>query len=471
MTTTRACAARSARTGWLTALLLLGTAVPGSAQGANEEPAAALRAPPTVVRGCCTDRDAPPVLQALRVGGDVVLDGVMDETRWGEAPVATGFVQYEPDEGEPATERTEARVLYGSEALYVFMRAWDSRPDSIVGQVTRRDQVCYSDALGVVIDSYFDRRTAFHFAVNPVGVKYDIYRYDDTSQDFGWDAVWEVATSRDDQGWSAEFRIPYSFDVASTEPPRARVYDYENRRLSLLALEGPEAPRILEELRLESTAQLLHPYALAEGWISNGHLLEGSLVRFDAGGRPVERIRGAPPSEETPASLPVETLQRNLAHLVVRPDRNRLALAYQHLDRLDLFDAAGRRLRTTRGPRPVATRFRSDDRGHVGRPPGEPRAYLNVAATDAFLYLLYCGRCSEDRLPDRVHVYDWEGRFVREIPLSPGTYFALDVSPDGRRMLCVYEDETLELRLGLWTLPALPPQATERVARGGGSAQ
>ena len=134
----------------------------------------------------------------------------MSEAAWGEAQVATDFVQFQPDAGSTATQATDARVLYGDDALYAFLRAYDSAADSIVGQLTRRDQHSYSDLLGVVIDSYFDRRTAFDFAVNPRGVKHDIYRFNDTEEDAGWDAVWGVATSRDDVGWSAEFRIPYS---------------------------------------------------------------------------------------------------------------------------------------------------------------------------------------------------------------------------------------------------------------------
>lgn len=161
------------------------------------------------VSGCC--RNTPPVIVATRVpAGTIHVDGLADEEAWSGASVATDFGQFEPDEGSPSTERTEARVLYGEDALYVFMRAWDSEPDQIVGQLTRRDQSSYSDQLGVVVDSYFDRRTAFHFAVNPVGVKHDIYRYDDTGEDQGWDAVWDVETRRHADGWSAEFRIPFS---------------------------------------------------------------------------------------------------------------------------------------------------------------------------------------------------------------------------------------------------------------------
>ena len=150
-------------------------------------------------------------LEAVRVDGSPpVIDGDLSDPIWELAPLATDFVQMEPHEGAPATERTEARILYDDEAIYVAIRAYDSQPDSIAAQLTRRDQESYSDRVHVVIDSYFDRRTAFHFAVNPVGVKADWYRYEDHRQDGGWEAVWDVATRIDDEGWTAEFRIPLS---------------------------------------------------------------------------------------------------------------------------------------------------------------------------------------------------------------------------------------------------------------------
>ncbi|MEJ2540157.1 MAG: DUF5916 domain-containing protein [Gemmatimonadota bacterium] len=138
------------------------------------------------------------------------LDGRLDDPAWETAAPATGFSQFEPDPGAAPSQRTEARVVYGEEALFVAIRAFDDDPAAIAGQLTRRDQSSYSDAVAVVIDSYYDRRTAFHFEVNPVGVQTDIYRFDDTGEDRGWDAVWESATSTDPLGWSAEFRIPYS---------------------------------------------------------------------------------------------------------------------------------------------------------------------------------------------------------------------------------------------------------------------
>ena len=198
----------ASKTVWVAPMLVLaGLGMEIQAQE-RESGASASGAP--VVPGCCT-AGAAPVLTAMRVNdADISVDGVMDEAAWQTAAVATGFTQFEPDEGLPATQSTEARVLYGASALFVFMRANDTNADEIASQVTRRDQQSYSDVLAVVIDSYFDRRTAFQFVVNPVGVKQDVYRFDDTNEDAGWDAVWDVATARDDGGWSAEFRIPYS---------------------------------------------------------------------------------------------------------------------------------------------------------------------------------------------------------------------------------------------------------------------
>ncbi len=138
------------------------------------------------------------------------IDGRLDEAIWSGASIATDFVQLRPEEGDPASERTVARVLSGPDAIYVGIRAFDSNAERIEGQLTRRDQGSFSDWVHVAIDSYNDRRTAFQFGVNPMGVKRDSYRFDDTREDRDWDAVWDVGVTVDDEGWTAEFRIPYS---------------------------------------------------------------------------------------------------------------------------------------------------------------------------------------------------------------------------------------------------------------------
>ncbi|MGE0459745.1 MAG: DUF5916 domain-containing protein [Vicinamibacterales bacterium] len=143
-------------------------------------------------------------------GEPIVIDGRMDEGTWERAGRITDFVQREPAEGQAPSHATEARVAYDGSALYVAIRAFDSEPDRIVGILTRRDQQSPSDWVKVIVDSYLDRRSAYEFAVNPVGVKRDRYYYNDGPSDDSWDAVWDVQVARDTEGWRAEFRIPFS---------------------------------------------------------------------------------------------------------------------------------------------------------------------------------------------------------------------------------------------------------------------
>jgi Domain of unknown function (DUF5916)/Carbohydrate family 9 binding domain-like len=138
------------------------------------------------------------------------LDGELTDEVWERAPKIDGFVQRDPKEGAPPTYPTEARVAYDAANIYVAVTAHDAEPDRIVGHLTRRDTSSPSDWIRVAIDSYFDKRTAYEFSVNPAGVKQDKYYFNDGNEDQGWDAVWDVVVSRHDAGWRAEFRIPLS---------------------------------------------------------------------------------------------------------------------------------------------------------------------------------------------------------------------------------------------------------------------
>ncbi len=151
-------------------------------------------------------------IDALRLppGEAPVLDGRLDDAAWSRAAPARGFVQFTPNPGAPASHDTEARVAYDDQAVYVALRMHDPRPDSIVGQLSRRDENPYSDRVLVAFDSYHDRRTAYAFGVNPRGVKTDLFVFNDGEDDTGWNAVWDAAARVDSAGWTAEFRIPLS---------------------------------------------------------------------------------------------------------------------------------------------------------------------------------------------------------------------------------------------------------------------
>ena len=136
--------------------------------------------------------------------------GELSDEVWRSLPAVDTFVQRQPHDKAEPSQRTEFRVAYDATTLFVKVRAFDTEPDKIVTYLTRRDLSSPCDWIHVVIDSYHDRRTAYEFGVNPSGVKTDRYWFNDNNSDDSWDAVWDVSVSRDQQGWTAEFRIPFS---------------------------------------------------------------------------------------------------------------------------------------------------------------------------------------------------------------------------------------------------------------------
>jgi hypothetical protein len=161
------------------------------------------------------DRDAPSV-PALRITETILIDGTLDEAAWGRAAPITDFIQIVPHEGSPASQRTEVRLLYDDEAIYVGARMHDT--GEILGRLGRRDMpMGDSDWLTVVFDSYHDHRSAFGFEINPAGVRRDQSRAGGREDD-SWDPVWEAATSVDGEGWTVEMRIPFSQLRFSGEP-------------------------------------------------------------------------------------------------------------------------------------------------------------------------------------------------------------------------------------------------------------
>ncbi|HWK11462.1 MAG TPA: carbohydrate binding family 9 domain-containing protein, partial [Vicinamibacterales bacterium] len=140
----------------------------------------------------------------------IKLDGEFNETVWERVPAVSDFKQREPKDGDAATFATEVKVAYDAAHIYVAVFARDPEPSRIIGMRTRRDSDSPSDWIRVFIDSFCDRRSAFEFGVNPAGVKRDVAWSNDSSEDPGWDAVWDVSVSQSTDGWRAEFRIPFS---------------------------------------------------------------------------------------------------------------------------------------------------------------------------------------------------------------------------------------------------------------------
>jgi hypothetical protein len=165
---------------------------------------------------CAVGGSAPAVAQqvrAVRVRGSAMrLDGRLSEAVWRAAPPATGFLQRDPNEGDPAPEATEVRFAFDEDALWIAARMHSADPASIRAFVTRRDREASSEQLIVSLDTQRDRRTAYSFGVTPAAVRIDYFHGGDEEdwRDYGFDPVWEVATAIDSLGWTAEMRIPFT---------------------------------------------------------------------------------------------------------------------------------------------------------------------------------------------------------------------------------------------------------------------
>ena len=159
-----------------------------------------------------TGHDVPvPTARAAQRNGPILLDGRLEESAWTAATPITEFTQFDPDEGKPASERTEVRFLFDDEALYVGARMFDAAgAKGVTTRLVRRDSDFESDFFQVVIDGFHDHLGRAFFEVNPSGAKFDALGVGASNPDASWDAVWEAGTRIDSLGWVAEIRIPYS---------------------------------------------------------------------------------------------------------------------------------------------------------------------------------------------------------------------------------------------------------------------
>ena len=137
-----------------------------------------------------------------------VINGSLDDEAWVQGNWEGDFWQYEPNEAAPPKQKTEFKILYDDDNIYVAFKIFDTAADSIVSRLTRRDDTD-GDQIWIYFDSYYDQRTAFGFGVSVAGVKGDVMVADDgDTEDSSWDPIWFVKTSFQDWGWIAEMRIP-----------------------------------------------------------------------------------------------------------------------------------------------------------------------------------------------------------------------------------------------------------------------
>jgi Domain of unknown function (DUF5916)/Carbohydrate family 9 binding domain-like len=148
--------------------------------------------------------------KASPVSSAPVINGILDDDVWQSGTWSDDFTQNEPYNGRKASQKTEFKILFNEDNLYVAIKAYDTNPDSIVNRLSRRDEVD-GDLVGIIIDSFHDLRTGFLFGVSSAGVKFDqMFSNDGQNEDSSWDPNWWVSTSINSEGWIAEMKIPFS---------------------------------------------------------------------------------------------------------------------------------------------------------------------------------------------------------------------------------------------------------------------
>jgi hypothetical protein len=154
--------------------------------------------------------------QATRVDQPPRLDGTLDDPLWQNAAPIDNFLQREPFEGQPLTERTQVRILYSKHEVYFGVSCFDSDPKGIFATELRRDvSQELDDYFEIIIDSSHNRRNAYVFQINPLGTQRDALITDEQRTetgdgDPGWDGVWTSEARRTQQGWTATIAIPFS---------------------------------------------------------------------------------------------------------------------------------------------------------------------------------------------------------------------------------------------------------------------
>jgi hypothetical protein len=153
----------------------------------------------------------PPTVRAHRVGEPIRIDGKLDDAVYATTPAITGFVQQEPDEFKPATEKTEAWIFFDDDHVYVSARNWESHPERRVANEMRRDtnQLRQNDTFAVMFDTFHDKRNGYIFYANAIGGLADSQVTDEGPPNADWNTVWDVRTGEFDGGWTIEMAIPF----------------------------------------------------------------------------------------------------------------------------------------------------------------------------------------------------------------------------------------------------------------------
>ena len=185
--------------------------------------------PPTVIN---RDEQGRVTARAVRVDETIRVDGVLDESIYSRTASMSDFIQNDPDEGAPATEKTEVWVLFDNENVYIVARCWETAPGRIIASEMRRDniRIVRDDNFAWSFDTFYDRRDVVLFEVSAVGGRLDAQLTNESQPNLDWNPVYEVAVGRFDGGWTMEAALP--FKSLRYRRGGAQIWGFQARRVN-----------------------------------------------------------------------------------------------------------------------------------------------------------------------------------------------------------------------------------------------
>jgi len=230
------------------ALLLVCLATPAVAQQTPAQPSreatlAALNAlelpdgfdgatPPQLPEVVSRDGEGRTTVRAIRLTSPLELDGRLDEEFYRTITPISDFIQAEPQNGEPATEKTEVWISFDDKNIYVSMRATESQPDRMIVNEMRRDSfnVTQNENFQFVLDTFHDRRNAVAFQFNPLGGRMDGQVSNESQYNGDWNPIWDLHVRRETNGWTAEAAVP--FKSLRYRPGETQIWGFQARRIN-----------------------------------------------------------------------------------------------------------------------------------------------------------------------------------------------------------------------------------------------
>ncbi len=190
--------------------------------------------------------NAQKTLEAKRVSSLIEVDGHIDEEVWKDAEIATDFTTTQPEYGKTPEQNTWVRVLYDDEAIYVSALMEEVSRDSIMTELSERDNVGNTDLFSIIIDTYGNGTDGVTFVVQSTGVQYDALKSNNGGEDDSWDAVWFSGVQLSDDGWTCEMKIPYSALRFPKKESQEWVINFARRqtRKNMMSLWSPLDPEV-----------------------------------------------------------------------------------------------------------------------------------------------------------------------------------------------------------------------------------